>query len=727
MSYVLSARVLFKTSRFFSNSAAGWRWIGLTLAVALVCVAHYGWWTPQRWTVPADYGGESLEMLARIQAAAEGDLAPLRPQVMSRLGAPFGANWSAYPSSDLLLLWSLGQLARVTGVAVAANLALLLAVLTAAWSFYGCARWLRVRGEWAMAGALLFAFTFQAFNRGLPHLLVAFSWTVPLAIFTCALVAASRRVGARSLLGGLVLGTALVIGVSNPYHLFLYLQLMTFALLAQWFGRRRWDNLRLGLCALAMAGAAFLVVEMHVWLYTTDTAADSPLERNYGGTERYALKPLELVVPPSTHRWEAWAFFGNRYLRWSDWRSTEAFAPYLGVAGVMGLLWLSAEAWVALSRRRRVPGGALMSGWVLAFASVGGLTNVFAFFTGLALFRASNRFSIFLSAIVLLFLVSRLSRWWRGRSVIWSAAAALVLVLVGLADQLPRPSSAERQERTVRMAMSDREFGQRLEAALPAGAMVFQMPVVVFPEAPPQFQLGDSEHFRPFLATNALRFSYGAIKGRSRGQWQRDLARMPTAELVKALESYGFAAIYLNRRGFADRGERLLAELAALGRTGRIEGVRREQIVVPLQPSATPVPPLAHTVTFGRGWHRTSLGSHVGGALPEPRWAYESATMSYYNPHRDRRWYAFKFKLSGAGARRTLRLAVNGAEQLDVKLDGTAQDYQFRVQLNPGPNHLDLKSPEPAVRLSEERRQLRMFAVHESAVTMAAGPEHPES
>lgn len=51
---------------------------------------------------------------------------------------------------------------------------------------------------------------------------------------------------------------------------------------------------------------------------------------------------------------------------------------------------------------------------------------------------------------------------------------------------------------------------------------------------------------------------------------------MPTAELVKALESYGFAAIYLNRRGFADRGERLLAELAALGRTGRIEGVRRE-------------------------------------------------------------------------------------------------------------------------------------------------------
>lgn len=717
--------MLFKTYSSLADSAPRWRWLGLTLVATLVCVAQYGWWTPQHWTVPADYGGESLEMLARIQAASEGDLAPLRPQVMSRLGAPFGANWSAYPSSDLLLLWSLGQLARVTGVAVAANLALLLAVLTAAWSFYGCARWLRIRWEWAMAGALLFAFTYQAFNRGLPHLLVAFSWTVPLAILTCALVAASRRVRRRSLLGGLVLGTALVIGVSNPYNLFLYLQLMTLALVAQWYGRRRWENLRLGLSALVVAGAALLVVEMHVWFYTTDTAADSPLERNYGGTERYALKPLELVVPPATHRWEAWAFFGNRYLRWSDWRSSEAFAPYLGVAGVLGLFWLSAEAWLAVLRRRRVPGGALMSGWVLAFASVGGLTNVFAFFTGLALFRASNRYSIFLSAIVLLFLVSRLSRWGSGRATRWSRAAALLLVGLGLADQLPRASSSVRQERTVRMALDDREFGQRLEAALPMGAMVFQMPVVVFPEAPPQFQLGDSEHFRPFLATKSLRFSYGAIKGRSRGQWQRDLSSMPTAELVKALESYGFAAIYLNRRGFADRGERILAELAALGRTGRIEGVRREQIVVPLHPSATPVPPLAHTVTFGRGWHRLSGGSHGGGALPEPRWAYESATMSYYNPYLERRWYEFKFKLSGAGARRTLRLAVNGERQLDLKLSEIAQEVRFRVQLKPGANHLDFKSPEPAIRLSEERRQLRMFAVHESSVIIAAVPVRP--
>lgn len=706
--------------------ATWWRLGALTLVAAFVCIAHYGWWTPARWTVPADYGGESLEMLARIKAASEGDLAPLRPQVMSRLGAPFGANWSAYPSSDLLLLWSLGQLARLTGVAVAANLALLGAVVSAALAFYMCARWLRLRWEWAMAGALLFAFTYQTFNRGLPHLLVAFSWTVPLAILSCALVATSRRLTWRSPGGVLCLGTALVIGISNPYALFLYLQLMGWALIAQWFSRRRMENLRVGLAALAVAGAAFLVVEMHVWAFTTDSAADSPLERNYGGTERYALKALELIVPPATHRWEPLAFFGHRYLRWSEWRSTEAFAPYLGIAGVVGLVWLIGEAFGAVLRRRRVPGEALTAGWVLGFASVGGITNIFAFFTGLALFRASNRFSIFVSAVALLFLMSRISRWWRGRTVGWSIACATAVVVLGLADELPRPATKEREDRTTRMAESDREFGQRLEAALPPGAMVFQLPVVVFPEAPPQFQLGDSEHFRPFLATEKLRFSYGSLKGRSRGQWQRDLVRLPTAELVRTLESHGFAAIYLNRRGFADRGNALLEELAACGRTERIEGARREQIVVRLHPVAAPVPPLARTLTFGRGWHRPPPGPPGSGPWGEPRWAYEAATMSCFNPYREPRWFALKLRLSGEGARRSLRMTVNDVEQLAAKLDKTEREFRLRVRLEPGANRFDFTSPEPAVRLSEERRQLRMFAVHAADVSLADGPERPE-
>ena len=691
----------------------------LALVTTLVWVSHYDRWTVASWSVPTEYSGDALEILARIAAAAAGDTAPLRPQMISRLGAPFVANWSAYPASDLPLVMLLGGLARVVGVFAAANLALLLATVSAAVAFYGCARWLRARREWAFAGALLFAFTFQTFGRGLPHLFLLFAWTVPLALLSCGLVASSRRLRLRGASGLFCLGVALVIGVGNPYTLFLFLQLLGWALVAQWLQRRRAENVRVGLAMMVGAVAAFVVVEAHVWLFTADTAAVSPLTRNYGATERYALKPLELFLPPAAHRWEALAFFGNRYVRWSEWRNGEAFAPYLGVVGIAGFVWLAGTTLRAILRRQRVPGIALPAGWVLVFSSVGGVTNIMAFFTGLVVFRATNRFSVFISAVVLLFLVVRLSRWWRDRPERapwrWSArswratsvAAAAAVAVVGLADQMPCAPGQEKQAQIAARVEADRGLGKLLDGRLPAGAMVFQLPVMTFPEMGPRGQLGDYEHFRPYLVTQSLRFSYGALKGRSRSRWQREAEMLPTDELVRRLERYGFAALYLNKLGFTDRGEKLLAELRAMGRTQMIEGAQGNQVAVLLKPHTKPKLPLARTLTFGQGWHSAPPG--------EVRWAFGPAALSYYNPLPQPLAATVRLSVSGAGER-TLDVRLNGERLLREKIGPVRNAVQLQVMLQPGSNRMDLNTAEPAARLSQERGQLRTFGVHESAV-----------
>ena len=123
-----------------SRLIAPWRDVLLALVTTLVWTAHYDRWTLASWSMPTDYRGDSLEIFARIQAAAEGNTLPLQPQVISRLGAHFGANWSAYTTSHLPLVCALGWLARSVGVFAAANLALLLATVSAALAFYGCAR-----------------------------------------------------------------------------------------------------------------------------------------------------------------------------------------------------------------------------------------------------------------------------------------------------------------------------------------------------------------------------------------------------------------------------------------------------------------------------------------------------------------------------------------------------------------------------------------------------------
>lgn len=697
--------------------AASWRVALLALVTTLIWCAHYDRWTLASWRIPTDYHGDTLEILTRIAAAAEGDTLPLRPQVISRLGAPFGANWSAYPSSDLLLVWCLGQLSRAVGLFTAANLALLLASITSAISFYACARWLRARWEWAFAGALLFAFTCQTFHRGLPHLFLVFSWTVPLALLVCGLIARSRRLQPNGRLGALCVVTAAAIGIGNPYVLFLFLQLLGWALIAQWLGARRRENLITGVGAMVVAIAAFFIVESHVWLFAPDTSARSPLVRNYGGTERYALKALELFVPPSYHRWEPLGFFGRRYERWSEWRGGEAWVTYLGIVGIAGLVALAAVTIRALLQRRRLPPAVLPAAWVMAFASVGGLTNILAFFTGLVVFRATNRYSIFISAIVLLFVVARMTRWWArprpsaARSpALWRAgsiACAAAVAIVGVADELPQPPGLEKQERVARRIATDQELGQMLEGRLPPGAMVFQLPVVSFPEAPPMHQLADYEHFRPYLATQSLRFSYGSLKGRSRARWQRDAETLPTAEFVQKLERAGFAAVYFSRRGYADGGEKLLRELAEMGRTERVESQHSDHVVVFLQPAPRPEPPAARSLTFGHGWHSAAPG--------QPRWAYGPATLSYHNPFPRPIARTVRLVVSGVGER-TLRIRINDTPVVTQPISDDRQELRVPVTLAPGVNRIDVETVEPAVRVSNARGHLRAFALHEATI-----------
>ncbi len=700
------------------DAAASARLAVLVILATLVWCWHYEKWTAASWNLPTDYSGDSFEVLARIRAAAEGDTVPLGSQVISRLGAPFGANWNAYPASDLPLIWLIGAATRVIGFYPAVNLALLLATVSSAVSFYYCARWLRWRWEWSMGAALVFAFTFQTFTRGLAHFTLVFSWTVPLALVSCALIAASRRVEMRRRGGLFCLFSAAVLGLSNPYNLFFYLQLLGWALVIQLIGPRRRENIRLAVAALAVAILGFVISEFPTWVYPTDSAAVSPLVRNYGSTERYALKPLELFLPPNVHRFDDLAFFGHRYLRWSDWRG-EAFSPYLGLIGIAALLALAAETFVCALRRRRLPGAALPAFWVVAYASIGGVTNILAFFSGLHLFRATNRFSIFLSAIVLLFLTSRLSRLtfaWPS----WSrAAVAALLALVGIWDQVPRRATEAERSHIARAIEADRKFGDSLEKRLGQGAMVFQFPVLVFPEAQTPHRLGDYEHFRPYVTTETLRFSYGALKGRARGRWQRELNSATAAELTRRLERYGFSGLYINRKGFADHGDKLLEELAALGRTERIEHELGNQVLVILRPGSRTELPVATGLTFGHGWHSAAHGN----ILSLPRWSWSGeAALSYFNPYSYTADSTIKLRLSGTGSDE-VRIYLNGqlcfttnvaAEPCDVLLTD--------ISLRPGANRVDLKCARSPVRLSQERGQLRSFALHQSEVTLLAEP-----
>jgi len=697
------------------KSGAAWlalaRVAPLVVVTALIWCAHYDRWTRGSWSLPTDYSGDAHEILAQIKAASEGAMWPLRPKVVERLGAPFGAQWNGYPTPDKPLMLVLGVLARRIGLFPAANLALLFAPISAALAFYFAARWLRCRWEWAWAGALLFAFTYHTLHRGLAHFSITFSWTVPLGLLAVWLVAKSRRLEWRGAGAIVCLGVAIGLGFSNPYNLFFWLQLMTWAVIAQWLGERRVANLQIGAASIGVAGLVFIAANIEVWLFVQEPAGAPLVARNYGGTEMYALKPMEMFLPPVFHRWDAMTFLAHRYFRWSVWHG-EPFFPYLGVVGIAGLLWLLGLAARRALTRRPLPGQALSIGWLVTYAAMGGVTNVIALVAGFQIFRATNRVAVFISALVLVFLVVRLARV-TARWPAWaSIAAALGIASLGVLDQVPRgPTPAEKAE-IVRAVTGDREFARTLEAALPAGAMVFQLPVVGFPEVVPPHQLADYELFRPFLHTENLRFSYGAAKFRSRSRWQHEVENLPAPALVRRLESYGFAALYINRKGYPDRAERLIGELAQLGYAARFESPLRQQVVVPLRPSPSPVPPPSHAVTFGRGW----LARIEAGV----RWANGDAVISYYNPHPRPLKAELRLTLVGVDSRE-LELNRKGERLATIRVGPTPITFDLpRLTLEPGVNVFTLRSRAAPVRLDNARYGLRAFGLQASSLKVSS-------
>lgn len=677
----------------------------LLALIAGVWCWHYGKFDAESWTVPAQYAGDGMEVLARMKAAMEGEWGLFASAEISRLGAPYRADWRVYPEADLGVYWLAGALARAIGLYPAANLILLGAHLLAGCSFFLVVRMLGARREWAVAGGVLFGCSYFLFFRSLGHLSLALAWTVPPALASCWLVARGDRLCRRYWLAVLLIAVA--VGLGSPYYLLLYLQLLVLATGWQVLAARRRRNLWLGVGAVLVGGATAVLQMGERWSGQTDRDNAPAIVRDYRGTELYALKIGELLTPPRTHRSETMALLARRYDRSSLWR-TESYSPYLGLAAIAGLVVLLGTTFVRAARggALRPPGVTWQLGWILLFSVAGGLANFGALVSRVHIFRATNRYSVFIMAIALVVLVGWLSRATR-RWPRWAGAGlAGLLVAAGLWDQVP-PANAARQAEIAAEVRSDQELAAALEARLPDRAALFQLPVLSFPEARVPNRMRDYEHFRLYLNSGQLRFSYGTFSRRSRGQWQSDYARLPPAALAARLQKAGFAGIYVNRYAFSDRDDSLLDALATAGWPERIDGRSGRQTVVVLTPAAQPEDPVADELTWGNGWSSLPLADGIQGQTAK------RGVFTFFNPRPGPLTVGLRFRLSAEG-RSEVTLAVNGTERWRGRLGEEPVELALEnVRLPAGQSAIEL------VAVPGKREALEWIRVHESGLWVA--------
>jgi len=570
-------------------------WIAALLAlVALAWCTGTGRWSAADWNTPTQYLDgfycDIVSTLAGMKATADGHFLPLSWKTVPELGAPFDGNWTDWPSIEEFPGLLFGLLGKTFGLFAGLNLSLLIGHLLAAATMFLVARSLDCSAPWAFVAALAYGLASFIFAQSPHHITVAYAWHIPLFLLVWKWVSTDPGLEFGTPRFYWALGIAFLAGLQNVYYtnILCQLTLLGAGFLSLRTGNRR--PLKAALAVIGAAAAAFALMNLDTWTFKAVHGPNGgAVIREYKWLEIYGLKLVDLVVPPTTHHFDRFAEFA---------RVHRAAAPlqdegsYLGIAGLaaLGLLVATAISAVVRNRANSIPMEAWQVLWIVLCFSTGGLNSILGAF-GFTLFRTGCRYSVVILAIALLYAAQRLTALQRaaafrtdpGTLRIGGLTAAAAASLVILWDQVPRAPTREQTATIARQIESDREFVARMEASLPPNAMVLQLPIMEFPEEPVP-GVPPYDHFRPYLFSRQLRFSFGSMKGRPREQWQQAVQKQllngatlnqqtqqiqfnqnSVGTAVDEMRKQGFAAIYVNRNGFPDRGKGLEKSLLELG------------------------------------------------------------------------------------------------------------------------------------------------------------------
>ncbi|HEX5272559.1 MAG TPA: hypothetical protein VFW33_18805, partial [Gemmataceae bacterium] len=418
----------------------------------------------------------------------------------------------------------------------------------------------------AFVAAVLFALLPYHFLRSECHLTLSSYFLVPFAILVAVWLYFGRLPRRRTLAAVVI---CLLLSAGGVYYAFFSCALLATAALAAAARLRAWRPVAAGglLVGLILGGTLANLAPTLLYQRAHGTNAFVAHSQR-AGAEIYGLKVTQLVMPITRHRLRPLAKVKEKYNSVAPLVNENDMAS-LGAVAAVGFVVLLARA---LLRRRPAPrmtdALALLNLAAVLVGTVGGVGSLFSYAL-LPPIRSYNRLSVYIAFFALALVARGMDRLAARRAGSpWKRRAAYgllgLLLALGLLDQTS-PAYTPNHAALRATHAEDAAFVAAVEARLPAGACVMQLPYVPFPETPAVHGMQDYDHLRAYLHSHSLRWSYGAVKGREADDWQRRTAAQPAADLVNTLVGAGFRGIYVNRAGFADEGEALVKDLRTAG------------------------------------------------------------------------------------------------------------------------------------------------------------------
>ena len=119
-------------------------------------------------------------------------------------------------------------------------------------------------------------------------------------------------------------------------------------------------------------------------------------------------------------------------------------------------------------------------------------------------------------------------------------AAAAVILAVGIADQGQATRKLNKRYGDIAAEVSRLQATvETLERALPDGAMVLQLPFRTYMSESDFGRMKQYDHFKPYLVSEHLRFSYPALSN-EQVRWQQAATGLDLRTLTSRLAARGF-------------------------------------------------------------------------------------------------------------------------------------------------------------------------------------------
>jgi phosphoglycerol transferase len=513
------------------------------LIVVFTTIYFYDFYKREVFKEPANYYWDGIYGLAVVKIASEDGIPFFKAKEITNLGAPYLADWNAWPIGREGI-WRLGGLiAKFYGLGETANIMLIIAHASAALAMFLSLKILGCDRIWCSALSICFGLAPYLFYRSWYHIPLTFAYPIPIY---CAIIYYILKNGGKLFskyqVAGLIFVSVLLGGFI--YYQFIYFCMLVFAAISILVCFRAKKNFFLILLSSALLPVVYIVQSWPVFYDTILNGKNfDAVRRYYAEIQICSLRPLEMFLPslgsgiPFLSNFSE--FYRNQDIFQQKGIDVGFLSSYLGLPGIICLVFLLAHTCFFLFSRQQEK----ISGWfwlvmaTLSFSVLGGINGMLGLLK-IYYFRDSSRFSILILAAVFFFVAILFSKKQVNKYRIISATVACCLVFLAVLEvALRKPKSYINTLDKISLS-NDLEFFSRIESALPPGAMVYNYPTDRFPEGVLRYS-----HLRGFIASKNIKFSHGSVAGRAREGWQDLFTGMPSDKIVAQLAKVGFSGI----------------------------------------------------------------------------------------------------------------------------------------------------------------------------------------